>query len=185
MADENEEMQVEQPEKENEEAPAAGAGFSIGKLIEWLLSNMIPVIVAVVLSTIIAVIIVKASSTGRAAADEKYKTLTLQPKAEPLTTLNLDEFVLNTADIDEPHYLRVELSLAYEGENNKKLAAELPKRKEQIRDIILKILSQKEKQDIDEQFERDRVKDEIKKEINNILRDGSVEEIYIRKFIIS
>jgi flagellar FliL protein len=114
-----------------------------------------------------------------------YDVNKLKPKPEPLTTLPLDEFKLNTADIDEPHFLRVQLSLAYKNEDNKKLAQELPQRKEQIRDIILKILSSKEKQDVDEETERQTVKDEIKKEINNVLVNGQIEEIYILEFIIS
>lgn len=181
MAEEPEDIQVETEEKP-EEAPAAASGFSIGKLIEWLLSNLIPVIVAVVLSTIIAFILVRTSVSKK--SEEVYKTVRLAPKPNPLTIFSLDDFRVNTADIDEPHFLRVKLGLGYNAEN-KKLATELPSRKEQIRDIILKILNSKEKQDIDEQVEKDRLKDEIKKEINNVLINGEIEDVYYDEFIIS
>ncbi len=143
---------------------------------------MIPVIIAVVLSTIIMFIVVRTSISKK--SEEVYKTVQLAPKPAPLTIFPLDNFRVNTADIDEPHYVVIKLSLGY-NENNKKLAAELPARTQQIRDIILQILNSKEKQDIDEEIEKERLKDEIKKAINNVLTSGEIEDIYYDEFVIS
>ncbi len=181
MAEEPEDIQVETEEKP-EEAPATTAGFSIGKLIEWLLSNLIPVIVAVVLSTIIAFILIRTSISRK--SDEVYKTVRLAPKPEPLSIFGLEDFRINTADVDESHFVRMKLSLGYKGEN-KKLATELPQRTQQIRDIIINLLNSKEKQDIDEQIEKERLKEEIKKAINNVLTSGEVEGVYYDEFVIS
>ena len=181
MADEPSDIQVESEEQPQEAAPSS-AGFSIGKLIEWLLSNLIPVIIAVVISTIIAFILVRATVSKK--SEEVYKTVQLAPKPAPLTIFPMDDFRVNTADIDEPHFVRIKLSLAYD-ESNKKLAAELPLRTKQMRDIILQILNSKEKQDIDEEIEKERLKDELKKAINNVLTSGEVEDIYYDEFVIS
>ena len=54
---EPEDIKVEEGDQEQPSEPQQGGGFSIGKLIEWLLSNLIPIIIAVVVSTIIAVVL--------------------------------------------------------------------------------------------------------------------------------
>ncbi len=177
---EPEEIQVEPEEQPQEQQPKAG--FSIGKLIEWLLSNLIPVIIAVVISTILAYILIQA--TRSKASEEIYKTVQLQPKPAPYMIFQLDDFRLNTADVDEPHFLRVKLSLAYDGQN-KKLATELSERTQQIRDIILTILNSKEKQDIETESQKEGLKEEIKKQINNVLTTGVINDIYYDEFIVS
>ncbi len=177
---EPEEVQVETEEQPQEQQPKAG--FSIGKLIEWLLSNLIPVIIAVVISTIIAYVLIRTTQSKK--SEEIYKTVQLAPKPAPLMIFPLDDFRVNTADVDEPHFMRVKLSLGYDGQN-KKLATELVERTQQIRDIVLQILNSKEKQDIDTQSEKERLKDEIKKNINNVLTSGEISDIYYDEFVIS
>lgn len=181
MADDQEEVQTE-VEEPAQEAQAPAGGFTIGKLIEWLLSNMIIVIISVVLAVVISFIMIKALTSQK--SEEVYKTVQLAPKPAPLVIFPLDEFRVNTADLDEPHYIRVKINLAYD-EKNKKLATELPQRTKQFRDIVLQILNSKEKQDIDEQIEKERLKDEIKKSINNVLTSGEIEDVYYEDFIIS
>ena len=46
-------------------------------------------------------------------------------------------------------------------------------------------LNAKEKQDIDEPLEKENLKEEIKKQINNILKDGEIEDVYFDEFVIS
>lgn len=179
---EPEDIKVEE-EEQPQEAAQQQQGFSVGKLIEWLLSNMIPVIIAVVISTIIAVIIVRTSQNKK--SEEIYKTTQLAPKPAPLTIFPLDEFRVNTADIEEVHYVRIKLSLGYEAEKYKKMATELGERKVQLRDIVLTILNAKQKQDLDQEQEKERLKDEIKKAVNNVLTEGEIEEIYYEDFVLS
>lgn len=181
MADEPENINVE-PEEPAQEQNQRSGGFSIGKLIEWLLSNMIPIIVAVVLATVIAFIMIRTSLSKK--QDEVYKTVQLAPKPAPWTIFPLEDFKVNSADVDEPHFVRVKLSIAYNGEN-KKLSTELPQRTQQVRDIIIQILNSKEKQDIDEQIEKEHLKEELIKAINNILTSGEIEDIYYDEFVIS
>jgi flagellar FliL protein len=178
---EPEDIKVESEEQPQESGTGA-TGFSIGKLIEWVLSNMIPVIVAVVLSAVIAFIMIRVSVAKK--SEEIYKTVQLAPKPAPYGVFAIEEFRVNTADIDETHFIRVKIGLAYD-EGNKKLFAELPQRNQQIRDVLLQILNSKQKQDVDEQIEKERLKDEIKKAINNILVNGEIEDVYYEDFVIS
>lgn len=178
---EPEDIQIEEEAPQQEETQPK-AGFSVGKLIEWLLSNMIPIIIAVVLATIISFLMIRGSLSKK--QEEEYKTVKLAPKPAPLMIFKLDEFRINTADVDESHFVRIKINLAYDSKN-KKLAAELAQRIEQIRDIIIRILNSKEKQDIDEPIEKEELKEEIKKQINNILSSGEIEDIYYDEFVIS
>ncbi|MGA2143044.1 MAG: flagellar basal body-associated FliL family protein [Brevinematales bacterium] len=178
---EPEEIQVE-TEEQPPEGQQPKAGFSIGKLIEWLLSNLIPVIIAVVISTILAYILIL--STKSKNQEEIYKTVALAPKPAPYQVFPMDDFRVNTADKDEPHFMRVKLGLAFDADN-KKLSLELTERTPQIRDIIMSILNSKEKQDLDPESAKEGLKEEIKKEINNILTTGVIVDIYYDQFIIS
>ena len=177
---EPEDIQIEEEAPAQEEQPKQG--FSIGKLIEWLLSNMIPVIIAVVLATVISFLMIRGTVTKK--SEEEYRTVKLAPKPAPLVIFKLDEFRINTSDVDESHFVRLKMNLAYDGKN-KKLATELSQRIEQIRDIVIRILNSKEKQDIDEPIEKEELKEEIKKQINNILSSGEIEDIYYDEFVIS
>jgi len=167
-------------------SPASDAsqseGFSIGKLIEWLLGNLIPVIIAVVISTIIMFIVVNTSVTKK--SKDVYDVYTLKVKPEPLSVYPVGDFKINTADIDEPHFLRLVLSLGYDGKN-KPLTTELNQRKAEIRDVILRILNSKTKSQLDENVDKERLKEEIKKSINNVLIHGEVQDVYYDEFVIS
>ncbi len=161
---------------------AGSPGFSVGKLIEWLLGNLIPVIIAVVISTIIMFIVVRSSVTKK--SKEVYDVYTLKVKPEPLSVYPVGEFKINTADIDEPHFLRLVMSLGYD-DKNKPLTTELSQRKAEIRDIILRILNSKQKSQLDENVDKERLKEEIKKSINNVLIHGEIQEVYYDEFVIS
>lgn len=164
------------------EGEPKSSGFSFGKLIEWLLSNLIPVIIAVVLSTIIAFILVRTSVSKK--SEEVYKTTTLTQKPNPLSTFPLGDFRMNTADIDEPHFIRVTVELAYE-ENEKKLPTELAQRSIQIRDITFRLLNSKTKDQLDEAVEKEHLKEEIMKAVNNVLQNGEIKDVYYTEFVIS
>jgi|YNPMSStandDraft_2_1061718.scaffolds.fasta_scaffold00176_32 flagellar FliL protein len=183
MGDNEEVRDVDVEETEAPESAIAEAkGFSLGKLIEWILSNMITVIVAVVISVVVSFFIINAVTSKK--SEEVYRTVKITPKPAPLAIFMLDDFRLNTADIDEPRFVRAKIILGYNG-GNKQLQTELVERKVQLRDIVLRILNRKEKRDIDTEEGKERLKEEIKKEINNILVNGEIEEVYFDEFVIS
>jgi len=179
---ENQDFAVNPEEPGGQEPEQKSTGFSFGKLIEWLLSNLIPVIIAVVLSTIIAFILIKTTVSKK--SEEVYKTTTLTQKPSPLAPFTIGDFRLNTADIDEPHYIRVSIVLGYE-EGEKKLPGELSSRQTQMRDIIFRLLNSKTKDQLDEAIEKDRLKEEIMKAINNVLQNGEIKDVYYTEFVIS
>ena len=178
---EDENLEVEESQEGASTEPAAG-GFSIGKVIEWLLANMIPVIVAVVLSAIVSIIIVRANMSGK--SDEIIETKTMYEKEEPFATFELGEFKNNTADTDDQHFVRISITAAFE-EKNKPLAEELVARKSQIVDLILTILSSKTKAEMDEGNEKEQIKDEILKKINEVMKNGEIRALYFSEFVIS
>ena len=78
-------------------------------------------------------------------------------------------------------YLKVTFSLEL---NNKILSHELDAKNAVIRDEIIRILSSKTLADIDSEFEKDKMCNDIKKSLNAILTDGQINNVYIVSFII-
>lgn len=179
---ENEDIRLEDDTPSPEETVAEAKGFSLGKLIEWILSNTITVIVAVVIAVVVSFFIMNSMISKK--SEEVYRTVKITPKPAPLAIFMLDDFRINTADIDEPRFVRVKINLAY-NQGNKQLQNELVERKIQLRDVILRILNRKEKRDIDTVEGKERLKEEIKKEINNVLMNGEIEDVYFDEFVIS
>lgn len=180
---EQQDYAVSPEEPSSQEPEQKPAGFSIGKLLEWLLSNLITIIIAVVIATVITVVIVRTSLSRK--SEEVYKTTTLITKPEPFSIYPLGDFKLNTADVDEPHFIRVTINLGYNGAN-KGISAELSQRMVQLKDIVYRILNAKHKEEIDEATEKERLKDEIRKAINDVLQDEEgVKDVYYTEFVIS
>ena len=156
--------------------------ISIGTILEFLLKNLIIIIIAVLLSAVITVIVVRVNVSK--ASQEAYQVKRLADKPKPLAIFPLGDFKVNTADKEETHFVRVTLNIAYDGEN-KNLPTELGDRRLQMRDSILRILNSKVMDDIDEAKDRENLKEEIKKVINAMLNEGEVLDIYYDEFVIS
>lgn len=147
-----------------------------------ILLYVVPILVSVILSVIIMLLVFKGrASKGRS---EEAINIQLQPKPEPLSYHDLGEFKINTADLDASHFVRVSISLGYNADN-KLLADELNARNIQIRDIILNLLNSKEKSQMDEFLEKERLKEETRRLINAILSKGEISAVYYTEFIIS
>lgn len=154
----------------------------IPDVVVKILLYVVPILVSVILSVIIMLLVFKGrTSKGRS---EEAISVQLQPKAEPLAYHDLGEFKINTADLDSSHFVRVSISLGYNSDN-KLLADELSAREIQIRDIILNLLNSKEKSQMDEFLEKERLKEETRRLINAVLSKGEISAVYYTEFIIS
>lgn len=158
------------------------AASPVAKLFEKVLTYLVPVLISVMLSVIIMFVVFKGGASRE--RNEDVITVQLQPKPAPLSYYDVGEFKINTADIDASYFVRVALSLGY-NPNNKQLQQELTDRGTQIRDIILSLLNSKEKNQIDEFLEKEQLKEEIRRTINNILINGEVEAVYYTEFTVS
>ncbi|MCS7299107.1 MAG: flagellar basal body-associated FliL family protein [Spirochaetia bacterium] len=176
--DEKEELQVEAPE--GEEA-AKKPGFSLGAIIEWILSHVLQLVIAGIIAAIVAFIVV--SQMRARVAEEIVVARGPIKKEPPPMTFDLGSFNINTADTDEPHFVRVKIYVAYPEKNNP-LMMELGQRKFQMRDIVITTVSSMKKEDLDEPIEREELKERLKKLMNNILVNGEILDIFFDEFTV-
>lgn len=175
---EKEEISVEVPEEEEVEKKPR---FSLGAVIEWILSHVLQLVIAGVIAAVVAFIVVMQM---RARVSEEIVTVRGPIKKEPPPlTFDLGSFNINTADIDEPHFVRLKIYIAYP-EKNTPLMVELGQRKFQIRDIVISTVASMKKEDLDEAIERDELKERLKKLINNVLVNGEIIDVFFDEFTV-
>lgn len=95
-------------------------------------------------------------------------------------TFDLDEFLVNLADEDGKRYLKVKISLGYDG---KKLDSELEEKKPILRDAIISVLRTKKAADVSAKGV-DNIKMEIIQRININLTKGQLNNIYFNNLLV-
>lgn len=144
------------------------------KILLFLLNNLLYLVITAVVSGFVAFTIV--SLVGRN-VKATYEEEGIIPKQKPLAYFDLGEFNVLSADRDEPAFIKVGIALAYD-KDNKKLLTELNEKKPEIKDTINTILSSKKQEDIDTPEEREILKEEIRKVLNQrILVYGEIEKV--------
>ncbi len=93
---------------------------------------------------------------------------------------SFDAFIVNLADPGGNRYLKVSMQAEVD---NEKVMEELEKRKPQIRDIVLTVLSSKTYSEISTAQGKLALKQEIMRRINLALSTGSVVNIYFMEFV--
>lgn len=176
--DEREEVNIE---TEESEAPEQKPAFSVGAIVEWILSHVLQLVIAGIIAAVVAFIVVMQMKSR---VSEEIVTARGPIKKEPPPmTFDLGSFNINTADVDEPHFVRLKIYIAYPEKNNP-LMLELGQRKFQIRDIVISTVSSMKKEDLDEPIEREELKERLKKLINNVLVNGEIIDIFFDEFTV-
>ncbi|NWF66421.1 MAG: flagellar basal body-associated protein FliL [Campylobacterales bacterium] len=108
-------------------------------------------------------------------ADKKANLLTVGPMYP------LPQFIVNLLSDSGRRYLKLtmELELA-----NPEMLPEMDSKKPVIRDIIIKILSSKTIEEISTAKGKDKLKDEILSQLNQILSDGELKNLFFTDFVI-
>lgn len=175
-----EEELLEEEEGEGDQAPKVGSGRS--KLVTILLVAS-GVLVFILLTILISYYVAK---NVRTASYEMQQNIVIAPAPPPLTIFRFPkEFRVNTADTEEGgSFIQVQINLGYVGEN-KQLEAELANRTAQMMHIINILLSGKRKEELLGQMQKQNLAEEIKSQINMLLREGKIEEVYFESIVIS
>ncbi len=95
-------------------------------------------------------------------------------------TIPLETFLINLSGSQGRKLLKVNMELEVEGD---KTPEEIEKRKAAVRDMILLILSSKRYEDVSTKDGKDRLRDEIKQQLNQILKKGLVKQVLFTEFI--
>lgn len=94
---------------------------------------------------------------------------------------NLDPFIVNLADPDEPRYLKIRISL--EG-NQKEQNEEFSKRIPQIKDTVLSILGKKTYSELLDTAGKEKLKEELIKSLNPKLAEFKFKAVYFTELVI-
>lgn len=105
-------------------------------------------------------------------------------KAEP----TIDEILEQSVDIEEittnladHNFIRIELKIQTD---NKKAAEELEKRDFQVRNIVIQELSEMTSEDFEGKAGKKAFEDSIRSQINPLMQEGEVTEVYIVSYVI-
>lgn len=135
----------------------------------------------VIIAAVLAVVIIvggfvvgkQVSAKSRRGAAKKVELGPVMP---------LDEFLVNLADPSGDHFLKVTVNLELDKAKGKTAEA-LKDQVAPIRDAVLTSLCSKTREDVTPQTGRDKLKADIKKNVNAALGEDDVEGVYFTNFV--
>lgn len=114
-----------------------------------------------------------------------YYVQNIKKESKPavvLTEYSLGEFLANLSDEGGKKYLKVNIVVTYDG-TNKKLAEELAKKQNDLKDATLSVLRSKKSSDLTVKGSED-LKVELINRYGTILQDGKVIKIVFTNFLM-
>lgn len=93
----------------------------------------------------------------------------------------LDTFIVNLLSENGRRYLKVKVNLELESED---LAEEITAKIPVIRDIVIRIASSKTLEEIATEKGKNTFKDQVLLEVNAIMKDGRIQNVYFTDFVI-
>lgn len=170
--------------KDEDVAATSAAGSSLATLMKSRLARVLAyslvAILLVITSVVVSILVVNQQMKPRLdLADRRWE----EKKPDPLGVLPIQDFKISTADTDEPHFVRLNLSLGYEAKNMK-VVTELNARKVEIIDLVNRIVGGLRKDELDTPEEREQLKERIREAINAVLQHGEVKAVYFTEFSV-
>jgi len=93
----------------------------------------------------------------------------------------LDGFIVNLLSNNSSRYLKCKIDLELD---SPELQEEVDKKLPAIRDLIIRILSTKTVEEIQTSKGKEKLKEEIRRKINEILTTGEIRNVYFTEFVI-
>ncbi|AXR59663.1 flagellar basal body-associated FliL family protein [Leptospira mayottensis] len=161
--------------------PAAEGGGGTSPIIKWLL-YVAGAIFGIIIVAIIAMVVAKQTATS---TFTQLKNVALVKPPPPLANYNFtEEFRINTSDKGEAHFVKMKLAFGIAKEDQT-LSAELAERNAQMRDLINLIVGRKSKDELINIEDQLDLREEIKAQVNHILTEGKIQEVYFTEFIVN
>lgn len=141
---------------------------------------------ALPIKMIIIAVLVIAIGGGAFTVLKAKKGTKAEKEPVKLSSWKLEEFVVNLVDRDEPRYLKVDMTLEVEGREESEgggegEAAESPE-EAKVRDTIITVLTRKSYTEMLAKDGKERLKAELKTELNKTLENIKVHDIYFTSF---
>jgi len=94
---------------------------------------------------------------------------------------SLDPFVVNISGEGYPRYLKLKVAFEMDGEEGRK---EIEERVAQVRDTTILLLSSKKLAEINDYDGKALLKDDLRKRVNSLMKNGRVESVLFTEFVI-
>ena len=175
-------------EEAAKDAGAAASGDAGGKGSKPILLYILVVVNMLVVGGVGAMIYLGKKKEAEQATLEKVVEGEAQAQAEEHgkadefigKMIPMETFYVNLAGNRGNRLLKVNMELEVESE---KVIEEIDKRKPQIRDIIIIILSSKTFKDLESRQGKEGLRDEIKDAVNSFLTKGKIKHVHFTEFI--
>jgi flagellar FliL protein len=116
---------------------------------------------------------------------QEPKKVEKKKKVENMTEIGpiypLDQFIVNLVSNNSSRYLKCKIDLELD---SPELQQEADKKLPAIRDLIIRILSSKTVEEIQTAKGKEKLKEEIKRKINELLSTGEIRHVYLTEFVI-
>jgi flagellar FliL protein len=174
MAEEKENKEVEEKEEKS------GGG---NKLL--LIVIIVLLILLLVIGGLVAYFLLSGSDEEQPPTQQEQQKIEKKKKVTDMTEIGpiypLDKFVVNLVSTNANRYLKCKIDLELDSQE---LQQEIDKKLPAIRDLIIRILSSKTVEEIQTSKGKEKLKEEIKRKINEVLTTGEVRNVYFTEFVI-
>ena len=175
MAEEKEEKQEEKKEEKD----------SGNKLL--LIVIVVLLLLLIVVGGLVAYFLLS-SNTDNPDNPQTEQTQQVEKKKKKVSEMTdigpiypLDQFIVNLVSNASSRYLKCKIDLEMD---SPELQQELDKKLPAIRDLIIRVLSSKTVEEIQTARGKEKLKEEIKRKINQILDTGEIRNVYFTEFVI-
>ncbi|WP_457560161.1 flagellar basal body-associated protein FliL [Caminibacter sp.] len=172
-------MAEEKENKEVEEKEEKSGGSS--KLL------LIVIIILLLLLLVIGGLVAYFLLSGNDNPDQPQQQQKIEKKhkVDQMTEIGpiypLDQFIVNLVSNNADRYLKCKIDLELDSPD---LQKEIDKKLPAIRDAIIQILSSKTVEEIQTAKGKEKLKEEIKRKLNEMLTTGEIRHVYFTEFVI-
>ena len=177
-------MAEEKENKENEEQEEKKSSGGGSKLL--LIVIIVLLLLLLVIGGLVAYfLLTNNSDQDQQQQQQKQEKVVKKKKASDMTEVGpiypLDQFIVNLVSNNADRYLKCKISFELDSPD---LQQELDKKLPAIRDIVINILSSKTVEEIQTAKGKEKLKEEIKRKVNQILTTGEIRHVYFTEFVI-
>lgn len=165
-------------EKENQEQEEKEEGKS-NKLL--LIVIIVLLLVLLIVGGLVAYFLLSGGDEEQVEPQKVEKKKKVSNMTEIGPIYPLDRFIVNLLSNNSNRYLKCKIDLELDAPE---LQKEIDKKLPAIRDLIIRILSSKTVEEIQTSKGKEKLKEEIKRKINEILTTGEIRNVYFTEFVI-
>jgi flagellar FliL protein len=170
-------------EKENQEVEEQKEKSGGNKLL--LIVIIVLLLLLLIIGGLVAYFLLSSNTDETQHPEQKKQEKVVKKKVSDMTEVGpiypLDQFIVNLVSNNANRYLKCKISFELD---SPELQQEIDKKLPAVRDIIINILSSKTVEEIQTAKGKEKLKEEIKRKVNEILTTGEIRHVYFTEFVI-